>query len=132
MESRTVLVRTKKDKLICVEELYAQGAAMMAETVRSTAQDWRDAQHFRDGLMLCFLASRPLRMRNFSAIEIGRHLCRRGAGFVLRFERSETKTGREIDEPVPAALAPLLVRYLEVYRPLLRDRAKAPPPTELL
>ena len=132
LKSRAVPVRNKKDRLIGIDELYAQGAVMMAEAVRSTAQDWRDAQHFRDGLMLCFLASRPLRMRNFSAIEIGRHLCRRGTGFDLRFEGSETKTGQEIDGPVPAALAPLLVRYLEVYRPLLRVRAEAPPPTDLL
>jgi integrase/recombinase XerD len=132
MESRAVPVRIKKGKLIGAQELYAQGAAMMAEATRSTVPDWRDAQHFRDGLMLCLLASRPLRMRNFSAIEIGRHLCRRGAGFNLRFKGAETKTGQEIDQPVPTTLAPLITRYLEVYRPLLRGRAKAPLPTDLL
>ncbi len=67
METRAVRVRTKRDKLIGVEELYGQGAAMMAEAVRSSVPDWRDAQHFRDGLMLCFLASRPLLRRRAEA-----------------------------------------------------------------
>ena len=132
LERRVQPVRAKRDRLIGADEIYARGAAMMATALQSETPVWQDAQLFRDGLMLALLVSRPLRMRNFHAIEIDRHLCRRGTGFELRFAGNETKTGQEIEAAVPDALAPSIHRYLDVYRPLLRSRAQAPAPTSLL
>jgi hypothetical protein len=44
--------------------------------------------------MIALLASRPLRRRNFAAIEIGRQLIRIGQGFHPVFDGSETKSHR--------------------------------------
>ena len=81
------------------------------------------ASRYRDGLMIALLAARPFRRRNFASIEIGRHLIKRGDGYWLHFDGSETKTGAPIDAPFPPALVPYLERYLSYYRPFLARRS---------
>lgn len=80
------------------------------------------ACRYRDGLAITLLAARPLRRRNFAAIEIDRHLIREGAFYWLRFEGRETKTGEPIEAPFPQALVPYLVTFLSEHRPLLLAR----------
>ncbi len=132
LDRRAYPIRVKRARLRGTDEIYALGASMMFEASRSSTPDWRDAQRFRDGLMLALLASRPLRLRNYSAIEIGRHLVRRHTGFECRFESNETKNGQEIEFPVPDALNAALESYLNIYRPLLRSRAADPVDTNYL
>jgi integrase/recombinase XerD len=77
---------------------------------------------YRDGLLIALMAARSLRRHNFSAIEIGRHLVKRGAGYWLCFEANETKTHEPIEVPVPDELIAPLEHYLTVYRRLLARR----------
>ena len=125
-------VRIKKDRLLSVEEICARGIALMATASGRMGPEWRRAEQFRDGLMLALLASRPVRISNFSAVEVGRHLCRSGDGYVLRFEAAETKGRAELDFPVPDELVPFIQAYLDVYRPILKARAAAPASTNRL
>ena len=68
------------------------------------------------------MAARPLRRRNFTRIEIDRHLVQVDGAYQLRFEGSETKTGEPIETPFPIALVPQLERYLTEFRPFLLGR----------
>ena len=77
---------------------------------------------YRDGLIVALLAARPLRLRNFVALELGRHLVRAGEGWRLVIPGAETKTGRPLELPFPAVLVPALERYLAVHRPVLAAR----------
>jgi integrase/recombinase XerD len=98
-------------------ELIALGERLMrsAEGLppRQAALAWRD------GLIVLWLACRPLRARNLAALELGRSLLRDGSGWRILFAGGETKTHSAIDEPVPEMLLPGLERYLAQYRPIL-------------
>ena len=120
-------VRTKTNRLVGSNELFAFGMCTMAEADRAaSAVNWRSAMMFRDGLIIAFLAARPIRMKNLTAIDIVRHLIGLGSGYALRFEASETKMRRRLGFPVPHALIAGLERYLSVYRPILIARSGKP------
>jgi len=84
------------------------------------------ADLYRDGLQIALLAARPLRMMNFAEIHLGKNLIRRTDGSLwLHFDGSDVKNHKPIDVPFPASLVPNLMRYLEVFRPILLGSAKA-------
>lgn len=112
------------DRMVGAAELFGLGTRTMAGAERGRCGvAWREAVAFRDGLMIALLATRPVRRRNLAAMEMGRHLTRRGASYWLSFGAAETKGGRALEFPLPAALAPALERYLAVHRPVLLSRA---------
>ena len=109
--------RDKRPRLVATGRLLALGQALMDGVPAGVALRAGDLLAYRDGLMVALLAARPLRRRNFAAIELGRHLVAVGAGFHLVFDAGETKTGQPIETEVPAELAPRLARYLAEIRP---------------
>jgi integrase/recombinase XerD len=115
--------RLKRVRLVGVDELFALGRDLMAEAERAGAWPaWRPAVAYRDGLMIALLAARPLRLKNFVAIEIGRHLTEAGRGHRLHFTRPEMKTSEPVELSFPRLLEPALDRYVSVYRPILCER----------
>jgi hypothetical protein len=76
-----------------------------------------DIVTYRDGLMIGFLASRPVRRRTFSLMRLRRHLCRVGDEWRIIFEGLETKSGRPFVASVPEWSGPFLARYLLEVRP---------------
>ena len=109
----------KRARLRFSGELLALGRRLMAEAEGGELTPKQQATGYRDGLMIALLAARPLRRKNFTRIEVGRHLVREGASWQLRIAGEETKTGRPIAQPFPAVLVPSLERYLAVHRPVL-------------
>jgi len=97
-----------------------------AETLPSPV---KRARAFRNGLLISFLAARPLRVHNLTTISVSRHLQLRGERYWLHFDADETKEGRDLDFHWPEPLQSALVRYLQVYRPVLV--AKTIPPAWL-
>jgi integrase/recombinase XerD len=86
----------------------------------------RRAVLFRDGLLIAFLAARPLRKRNVKGMYLGTTFIRENGRYWLRFSAGETKTRQSIDRPCPVALTPVFDRYLEVHRVVLLGRASSP------
>src|SRR5215471_7068629 len=77
----------------------------------------------RDGMMIAFLAARPLRIKNFTALRLGVHLTRREDGrWRLYVPPAETKNSETIDDCLPADIGLLLDCYLQVDRPALMAR----------
>lgn len=117
------LVRDKRTRMAPAGELLRLGLDLMekAEAARAhTASISRHAaQDFRDELLIALLISRPLRQKNFIAMEIGRHLVQLGQGYQIRFTADETKTNKALDLAFPARLVPELTLYLKIYRPIL-------------
>lgn len=74
-------VRNKRGRLQTPAELIALGQSLMtrAESGKEEQARW-DAALYRDGLLIAFLASRPIRRKNLAAITVGRHLLRAGEG----------------------------------------------------
>jgi hypothetical protein len=70
---------------------------------------------FCDGLMIATLSARPLRLRNFSAIEVDKQLFEEGGTIYLRFESHETKSRTKLEFIFPEALTDRLMSYLHIY-----------------
>jgi integrase/recombinase XerD len=110
----------KRARLRPTPVLVDLGRRMMRSAEQ--ARGWssrRRAVHYRDGLMIALMASRPLRLRNFASIVVGVHLVQQNGGWWLQFPASEMKAKRPYGVVFPTALVPELERYLAVYRPIL-------------
>lgn len=111
---------TKQGRLRSSAELFDAGLAML--TCADAAGHLRpreQAEQFRDGLMIAVLAARPLRIRNFADLRLGRHIHGSSGTFWLDVPGQETKTGRPIETFIPDELYLWMKRYLEYYRPVL-------------
>jgi integrase/recombinase XerD len=74
---------------------------------------------FRDGLIIAFLALRPIRRKNAAALVIGVHVVKAAAGWRVFLPAAEVKNRVEYDTDIPAEIGALLDRYLAAYRPIL-------------
>ena len=81
-----------------------------------------DAVKYRDGLMFALLAFIPLRRKNLSALEVGRHLILEGDRWFVIIPGEEAKTGTPIEFPVPELLNSYLAIYLNIVRPRMLRR----------
>lgn len=122
-------IRDKQARLVAANDLLQLGLDLveragdtlnrLKDPETTTRQRVAAARDLRDGLMIAFLAARPLRLKNLLAIEVGKHL-RQGNGRVtLHFPANETKHKRALDTVWPDSLVPALDRYLREGRPIL-------------
>lgn len=99
-------------------EFYELGLQLM-EKAEARPHPLARAREFRSGLVISFLAARPLRIRNLAMITLDRHLKLRGESYWVHFEPDETKNGRALDLRWPEPLHSALIFYLTVCRPVL-------------
>jgi integrase/recombinase XerD len=76
----------------------------------------REAIEYRDWLMVTVLTLIPLRLRNFAAMGIARHLTRRAGIWRIDIDGTETKTGRAL---LPHELRMFFDYYMSHVRPRL-------------
>ena len=77
------------------------------------------AARFRDGLQIAFLAMRPLRIKNFAELELGRTFYLARGQWWLECWPEEVKNKKHILVQFPNELHWHLERYLDLYRPQL-------------
>ena len=111
--------RRKLDRLQTPETLVQLGFSLMDDAEASDRKRHLRATGYRDGLMIALLAHLPMRRRNMCAIEIGRHLVRRGQAWWITIPGTETKNHRPLEVEVPRFLVSRLERYLGHWRPIL-------------
>ena len=109
----------KRGRIVHSSELLAYGIKLMDAAEQTAAADVTTAAAYQFGLIIALMAARPLRMKNFLSIEIGRQLIQQSHGCYLRFEVAEMKTHRELEVSFPEGLLGHLDTYLSVYRPVL-------------
>jgi integrase/recombinase XerD len=101
-------------------ELFDLGLRLTMQAESETAQcPIKRAVMFRDGLIIAFLAVRPIRRKNAAALVIGVHVVKTGAGWRVFLPAAEVKNRVEYDADIPAEIGNLFDRYLSVYRPIL-------------
>lgn len=112
--------RPKLARLRPARELYDLGLSLMAEAEDQlpAASLWTSIL-YRDGLMIAFLAARPLRVGTFAGLELDAHILHQGDVYRLMVPAALTKTAQPLEMPLPEALTPHLDRYLAIYRPRL-------------
>jgi hypothetical protein len=126
LRNQTVPARNKRARLKSPEELVALGEKLMGEA-DAGGGTLDDAVRYRNGLVIAFLAYRPIRGRNLTMIALGQHLVRSADGWSLVFAANETKSGPPLDPAFPKVLEANLERYLAVYRPILLTRGGLQP-----
>lgn len=106
-------------------------AADYAETgVDAAPSAFERTRRLRDSAMIAFLATMPIRRRNFAALELGRTISI-GVDFVeVTLPPDEVKNARGLVFTLQEPAAALLRRYVAEARPFLA--ARNPQPTEFL
>jgi integrase/recombinase XerD len=130
LRSRAVSVRDKTSRMQPIGALVQLGKTLMQTAEASDKPPLSCAVRFRDGLMIAFVALRPLRLSNLAAITLGRHLVRQTAGYQLHFSGPEMKGKRPFGPMIPTMLVADLDRYIDHYRPILLSRGGRQPPME--
>ena len=120
LESR----RRKIHQLRHSRELLELGVRLITQSLtRRVLRPHLRHVYARDGMLIAFLASRPLRIKNFTSLQLGRHLIRREDGrWRLHIDPTDTKNRETIDDVLPEDIGMLLDRYLEADRPALLAR----------
>ena len=114
----------KRDQLVPPRDSFAFGLELM-EAARSdhSLTDVERAIDFRDGLLIAFLATRPLRRENLMGLTLDVQLFRSEQGYVVEIPAEMTKTNRALEFPLPRTLTPCMDDYLERFRAVLQDQA---------
>lgn len=119
-------VRDKRQKIRDPRELAALGMRLMAE---ASTRRFRERNHwaglYRDGLMILFLACRPLRRRTLALLRLGQHIVRNEPGYHLALESEDLKTGGTYEADLPSMLTAPLDRYLVEIRPVLMGSSES-------
>lgn len=118
VRARNVPARDKRAALAPSDELLDLGLALM-DGAESESTRRLQAIAYRDGLLIAFLALRPLRRSNVAALEIGGSLVKAGDLWIIAFEPNATKTHAPLTFPFPDILIERLETYLTRWRPIL-------------
>jgi integrase len=116
--------RRKMPKIKHSRELLKLGVRLIVEAgTRPFIRSHLQHVQARDGVIIAFLALRPLRLKNLTGLRLGVHLRRQDSGnWRINIPASETKNRETIDWIVPEDLALFLDSYLAVNRPALLAR----------
>lgn len=123
---RAVPTKNKRSRIKPILELINLGQELMAKSRELDAGDPRLAlPQYRDGFAIAFLACRPLRIRAFASLQLGKHLITCGDGWKIIIPPELSKTNRPWEADFPTNLIPALIYYLNVIRPqLMRLRGR--------
>jgi integrase/recombinase XerD len=128
LRSTTIPARDIRARIRPVEDLVQLGFALMAEAEHEApATSLQRALAFRDGLIIAFLSFHPIRLKNLSMLEYGRHITSRGDRFWMSIGGAEMKNHRPFECEIAEQLTQPLRRYLSHYRPLLLTQAHGRP-----
>ena len=116
--------RDKRERMRPTTEIFA-AALMELEQLPQARLSVKQALAYRDALMLALLAARPLRKKNFTSLELDRHLVQTEGNWLLSIPAAETKTRQPVSFDLPELLLPWFKRYLSEVRPLFPHAAES-------
>lgn len=119
LQSSACPSRKTAERIVYTPDLVDAGWRLIERARWSRLTPREAACHFQDGLMVGFLALRPVRLANLHSMELGRNVRIDGERVRVHFAAEEVKTHRSIDVPWPAAWVPVLHEFLAVHRPVL-------------
>lgn len=109
-------------KPITARRLFRQSLKRLSDLIATcdgATPTLRQSIQFRQSLMIGFLIARPVRRRALLAMEVNKHLVRRGDGFQLCFDAVDMKDKKQRGFPLPNDLVEPMQAYLDRYRPVL-------------
>ena len=111
--------KSKFGRTVFTQRLAEAGMTLVAEAQQSAKNDLDRARGVRDGLMVALLAHRPMRIKNFAMLEIGRTFRKVQDSWWIALPAHSTKTKRLDERRVPEFLYDALDVYLSKSRPIL-------------
>ena len=109
--------RRSSQPIVDSATLFEAGVALMETHKARVAESARARQAYRDGLVIAFLAARPLRRRSLAALRIGQHLHRVGETWTVVLRPEDVKNRERLEFPFPEILVSALEFYLREVRP---------------
>ena len=111
--------KEKRSKVVDSGRLFALGVKLMtdADAYRGRAR-LRPASTYRNGLMIAMLAICPVRLKNFTALQLDKSLIRTDDGWAISIAAEDSKSRRPIEMSLPDNHKMHLEHYLKRYRPL--------------
>jgi site-specific recombinase XerC len=109
--------KEKQARMRPTSEIFAAAVAEL-ERLPTDSLLHKQGLAYRDALMLALLAVRPLRVKNFAALELGHHLVSTESGWLITIPAEETKTRQPLSFELPGPLVPWFERYLGEVRVL--------------
>jgi integrase len=102
------------------DQLFAFGVEIMrAAEADATLSDVAQAETHRDGLMIAFLAARPLRLKNMTQLAKGTQLTATKDGYDIALAGGDMKAKAPLEFALPQELVAPMTRYLAHYRKVL-------------
>ncbi len=114
----------KRSRIRPTGEIYV-AALRELEALPSGNLNLHQAVRYRDAMILALLAARPLRVRNATEIELGRHLIRIDDRWLLTFPGEEMKNRQPLEFFLPNDLCPWLEHYIAAVRPVFPGAAQS-------
>jgi integrase len=112
--------KSKDGRVVDPDLIVEAGLALIKEATDNPAPTpLQRARQVRDGLMIALLALCPIRLKNFAALELQASFRRVGTRWWIVLDRSDTKSGRPDERPVPRDLDAAIEAYLLVHRLVL-------------
>lgn len=117
--------RSKFGRAPLTEVLVAAGLTLMAEAEAAVhLTPLKRARQFRNGLMMALLALCPIRLKNFSSLELGRNFVEVSGRWWIVLTAAETKEARADERRVPDILTNRINCYVAEYRKVLAGGAE--------
>jgi len=117
---------SKFDHIVASDRIILAGLTLTQEAETANAMTpLKRAHSYRNGLMIALLGLCPIRLKNFSNLNIGRNFIRVGESWCVTLSALETKEHRPDERPIPPFLTSFIDRYLSTYRPVFNCNGPA-------
>lgn len=117
--------KDKRARMRSTTEIHQHALNELERLRRTTLGRRIERVAFRDALMIALMACRPLRLGNFTSLDIGGRFHQEAGHWMIEIPGNETKNGDPLTFDVPATLVPCLHIYLGQIRPAFLANAQA-------
>lgn len=114
-----MIPRSKYDRLVLSQHLVVAGLTLVADGMAATMSDVARAIMTRNGLMVAILALCPIRLKNFTALEIGATFKEVLGCWWIILPSACTKSRRPDERRLPTGVNWAVEAYLKDARPVL-------------
>lgn len=111
--------RSKFDRVVLSERLVEAGLTLIAEAEQYAKSPLQRAKGIRNGLLIALLAASPIRVKNYTALDVGTTFKEVDGTWWITVPWRETKTSGGEERPVPDYLNRAIDLYVSQSRPIL-------------
>ena len=111
--------RSKFDRVVLSQHLMEAGLTLIVEAKQCAKSPFRRAKGIRNGFLIALLGACPIRVKNYTALDIGTTFREVDGTWWVSVPRRDTKTEGGEERPVPDYLDRAIDLYLKQSRPIL-------------